>query len=319
MSETVCPAAEDLATLADRDVSASERRRLLQHLSECDDCYVAFAETIRLNEETSNAEVRVPSPDPDVRHVAHPIRHRPVWPTGRRLPLAAAASLIAASLAVGITGLQWWSRRTPQVAEPASSSPPSAELAPSATPPPDLASPNDRPAWTRNASWNTSSRSSLSFASAPPSRRAFVLGMHFAALDRACHEVRLASKQAAAREIDQSLEAAVLVSDDERRQLMARAIGSQCAFPSPVAGPTAPWFDLGRALESWRIAVVERHPSAFGTERRRELERLIAAVELDRPARRLAVRLVQTPAQADEGSWGSLRSDLTELIELLCV
>ncbi len=142
--------------------------------------------------------------------------------------------------------------------------------------------------------------------------------MHLASLERACREPASTARQQAIEEIDRSLRAGALVTAGERQRLVARASGQNCFVNSHVGEVATPWLSLGRALENWRIAAVERNPSAFDPERHRNLGRLLELIDIEKPARILGARLAQQPPLRDGETWDSLIDRLVELIELLC-
>jgi hypothetical protein len=320
VSATVCPDPEALATLAEHQASALQRERLIRHITECHNCYVAFVETGRLiNAVTSSGQPGAPSPLITVPR--GPVQHgrlAHVQPWHSLLQAAAAALLV-----IGI-GIAWLQVLRHQVATPhPQKSPlparPAAVASPPGVPRPEVTIQRDAPAWITGAPWNSVSQSRSGFASAPSTRRAFLLGMHLASLERACREPASAARQEVVEEIDRSLRAAGFVAAGERQRLVAHASSRDCFFDSHVGDAAAPWLSLGRALEDWRIAAVERNPSAFNPERQRNLGRLLAVVELENPAQQLGARLAQQPRFSDGESWDSLRDALVELIELLCV
>lgn len=319
MSEALCPDPEALAALAEHQPSTARREALIRHITECQDCYVAFVETVRLLDTVASsgqaAARRLSIPIP--RATVEPGRLAAAWPGHWLLPGAAAALL---AIGIGIS-LQVTRRQT---APPVAQAFPGVARPHEDVPPPEVRLPEaaiqrDTPAWIEGAPWNSISRSRSGFASVPSTRQAFLLGMHLASLDRACRETAPAVMQQAVGEIDRSLRAGGLVRAGERRRLVAQARSQDCLFHSHVEEAATPWLFLGRALEDWRIAAVERTPSAFDPERQRNLGRLLAVVDLEKPARLLGARLAQPPRPSDGEPWDSLVNDLVELIELLCV
>lgn len=318
MSETLCPDHEALAVLAEHELSTPERARLIRHVTECRDCYVVYVETVRLLETAATSgQLAGGRPWVHVSRGTEPGRLARAWP-GRWLLPGAAAALLAISIGIG------WPMASRRLAAPAAPQRFPALARPDEGVPrrevrrQEAATQPDTAAWIRGAPWNSASQTRSSFAAAPSTRRAFLLGMHFASLDRACREPAPAVRQKAVAEIDRSLRAAGLMATRERQRLVARANSPDCFFDSPVGEAVTPWLSLGRTLEGWRIAAVERDASAFDPERQRSLGQLLAVIDLEKPAQLLGVRLAQQARLRDGESWDSLIDRLVELIELLC-
>src|SRR5436190_17393891 len=80
-----CPGAELIAACAEGKLGGDARRHLLQHLLECEDCYIVFSETARFVEAGEIGS------------------RRRAWPGY----LAAAAALLGIAL-LGSVGGAWW-------------------------------------------------------------------------------------------------------------------------------------------------------------------------------------------------------------------
>jgi hypothetical protein len=321
VSTGACLEPEYLAALVDRRVAApGERRAMLAHIASCDDCYVAFAGTARV----MDVDSRGPEVHPEQPIIpGHGARGRARGPW----LLAAAAGILLA------TGLFCWhlnSRPTgadgaPLPAPVARGAHPSTQPLPAATPPPSGSPlpPSRNPratgsaaAWIQDAPWATAGRARYGFAAEPATKRALLLGMHLGALSRACRGNGETPDTAAVREVGQSLQRTGLVEAAERVRLLAHAAAHDCTFTSP--GGHAAWLDLGRELEQWRIAVVEKDPSAFDAARGRRVGALVESLPLEGPVLDRATRLIARVRAGEDRSWESLTEDLDELIELLC-
>jgi hypothetical protein len=178
------------------------------------------------------------------------------------------------------------------------------------------------PAWLRDAPWVSAGRARYGFASEPAPKRALLVGMQLAALGRACQGTGTTADLDAVQEVGQSLRNTGLMADGERDRLLSKAAAHDCAFAPPGIPTTrnelAQWREMGRMLEQWRIAAVERDPSAKDAARVRQLGALLAVLSLDGPAARVATRLADPARASADRAWDSLAEDLTELLELLC-
>jgi hypothetical protein len=296
MSTGACLGPEFLAALVERRIAASEERRsMLAHIASCADCYEAFAGTARFLDETA-------------------VQETPGGSSGSPWLVAAAAAVVMA------TGLLWWQLASgtalPQV------TPSEAPLAHQATPPGSTTRRSGEPAspataaWLRDAPWATAGRARNAFAPVPASKRDLLLGMHLAALGRACLGSGTKPDAAAIGEVGQSLRRMGAVAEAERLRLLAQAEAHDCELaPAARAGP---WLEMGRALEQWRIAVVEKDKAAFDAARARRFGALVERVHLEGAALPLAKRLSTRRSAPEDGNWDVLASDLDDLIELLC-
>jgi len=283
---------------------------MLAHIAGCEDCYAAFAGTARLLGES--ASLATPSQsDPSLGAT---IDRRAAGPSRTPWLVAAAAAVLVT------TGLLCW-----QVA----SRPVRTEVAPTVgpvadrtTPPLPAARPSAQTpstgsaAWLRDAPWAEAGRSHYAFAPETRSKRDLLLGMHLAALGRACQGSGTKPDARAVREVDQSLRRSGALALAERLRLRARAEAHDCAFSTDA--DERPWLEMGRVLEQWRIAVAEKDQTAFDAARGRRLAALVETLHLEGPALPVANRLALRTGAPDKRTFESLAEELDELIELLC-
>lgn len=305
---TACPPAEDLAATVEGTASTAQRASVLEHLAGCQDCYLAFTETLRFVDPASVA----------MGGGARAGRGRSMRVF---LPLAAAAALLL--------GLLWLARPptpgTVQVATGPSS--PAPVVTPSGgTPavvphhPPDGVPPVQqrdlRPAWLATASWYASA-GAQAFAPSAANRRALLLGVHAAALSEACRSNEPALRHAVAQELAGSLGRMALLDSAAVRRTTAEVSAGRCTLDAiAVPAPVRAWFDLGRAAEAWRIAAAQRYSDAFLPARASELARLARTAGAGEAIEQMVSRL--SSSSAGPHDWERLQADLAELVEALC-
>lgn len=166
--------------------------------------------------------------------------------------------------------------------------------------------------WLESAPWNGSGDTRFGFAPAPASRRQLLLGFHLAALDRACSSPQPVREQVLGN-VQRSLEGSGLVSTAQGDRLAKELGTGECPL---LREATSDWTELGRTIEAWRIAAVERDAAAREPERAREVADRLVAVQAGTAVQRLARRLEER-LRKEGVSWDDLLIEIATLIELV--
>jgi hypothetical protein len=312
MIHSSCPDAETVASLAEGGMTvASDREAILRHLAGCEDCYVAFLETVRfvgsLPESGTPTQSAIWRPLAQSELTARP--HGRFISTG----LAAAAAVVLAAAAAIL-----WQGHSPSATVPRSAS--LSESRPSASSPATRppTTPSTVPAWITSAAWRALGDSRHGFVAMGSNRDELIHGMQLASHDAICRRVAPEARQAALWEVAEAMRRVRHLSP-EQEQLLKRVSAGDCSASDASYADLGPLVELGRNLEDWRIATLVHDPDAFDPVRAGRVRDLLLLVKLDGQVRVQALSLATRPRAArNAAAWEELQADLQELVDLLC-